>query len=404
MSIRPRFFYYLLFCLSAWFLGHFGNWAWSNTLFIFLLLLPLASFLAALWHRSRITLDLLRAAEQIERGEAASWQVRMHSRSSWQKHYLQGIYRDQASSVPEYLRPFPLNPREDLDLVIEINAEHTGPLKPFAFALSILDPCGFFALSLVSFKSADFPEVLVLPRSLISILDKDESKAYLESGEAISKKSDFDLDEIELVRPLREGDRMRDIHWKVSARMQEWMVRQYEKADENELYFLFQLPHLEADQDAPEEVLNLRDLVLDQVSEAAQSFLSQDFNLILRYRRPWADEDKADSLDQYDSLRLSLASLAFSQPVTLAQQITEEAAVPGARFYCIFCYELSQELTTALLVLSAQAQGILLRLIYPGSTPPKEWKPWIEDLAAAGIKVTLSRFPAALPSARRGVR
>ncbi|MDO5033274.1 MAG: DUF58 domain-containing protein [Eubacteriales bacterium] len=394
MSIRPRFFYYLLFCLSAWFLGHFGNWAWSNTLFVFLLLLPLASILAALWHRSRISLQMQKFADQVERGEAASWQVRLNSRSRWQKHYLQGVYRYQAASPAEYLKPFPLNPREDLDLLIEIDAHHTGPLKPFSFALSLLDPCGFFTLNLANFLAEDFPEVLVLPRSLISLLEKDESKAYLESGESISKKSDFDLDEIELVRPMREGDRMRDIHWKVSARMQDWMVRQFEKADENELYLLFQLADLDPHDLPSEAELNLRDLLLDQVSEAAQSFLSQDFKLVLRFRRPWPDQADADSLDQYDSLRLSLASLPFAQKVGLAQQLKEEAAQPGARFYCVFCSNLDQDLTTALLVLAAQAQGILLRLVYPGPTPPHSWKTWIEDLSAAGVKVALSRFPA----------
>ncbi|MDY5836129.1 MAG: DUF58 domain-containing protein [Eubacteriales bacterium] len=404
MSIRPRFFYYLLFCLSAWFLGHFGNWVWSNTLFVFLLLLPVGSLLAAFWHRSRIQLKLESLADQVERASVASWQIRMSSRSVWQKHYIQGVYSDQAGSVPEYLRPFPLKPREFLDLVIEMNAPHTGPLKPYAFALSLIDPCGFFALKLVSFQAEDFPEVLVLPRSLISILDKDESKAYLETGEAISQKSGFDLDEIELVRPMREGDRMRDVHWKVSARMQDWMVRQYEKADENELYFLFQLPDLDPSQAMSEDKLNVRDLVLDQVSEAAQSFLSQDFSLLMRYRRPWADEHKADSLDLYDSLRWSLASLPYRQPISLAQQVSEEAAIPGARFYLIFCYMLSQELTTSLLVLSAQAQGILLRLIYPGPTPPKAWKAWIEDLSAAGVKVTLSRFPGILQAQGRELR
>lgn len=395
MIVRPRFFYWLILSLAMWLAGHFGNWPWHNFLMFFLLFLPALSLLAGFWRRRHIHCQMQRQRVYVERGETAYWHFDLSSNSLWASSYIYASYLSEQGGELEYLNPFPVKAREKLRISLELNSKHTGPLRPYSLELRILDPMGFFSLRLSSFQAEAFDPVLVLPRSLVSVLDKEESRAYLDEGEAISKKSDFDLDEIDLIRPLRPGDNRRDVHWKLSARLQEWMVRQYEKADENELFFLFNLPAVhqnESPQDRAYHYL-VRDLVLDHVSEASQSFLSQGYKLNIRLRRPWREQLRVDSLDEYNSLRIQLASLPLEPQVDFSQQVSEESLESLAAFYCIFSAELDEEITAELLILAAQAQGILLRLIHTEPNPPQSWKVLIRRLSAAGVRVSLNRQP-----------
>ncbi|MDO5015808.1 MAG: DUF58 domain-containing protein [Eubacteriales bacterium] len=331
----------------------------------------------------------------VERGETAYWHFDLSSSSLWASSYIYASYLSEQGGETEYLNPFPVKAKEKLRISLELTSRHTGPLRPYSLELRILDPMGFFSLKLSSFQAEAFDPILVLPRSLVSILDKEESRAYLDEGEAISKKSDFDLDEIDLIRPLRPGDNRRDVHWKLSARLQEWMVRQYEKADENELFFVFNLPAVSQSENAQDRAYHylVRDLVLDHVSEAAQSFLSQGYKLNIRLRRPWRDQLRVDSLDEYNSLRIQLASLPLEPQVDFTKQLSEESLEGLAAFYCIFSAELNEEITSELLILASQAQGILLRLIHTEPNPPQSWKVLIRRLSAAGVRVSLNRQP-----------
>lgn len=398
MIFRARFFYWIIFSLGVWFAGHFGEWPWANLLMFFLILLPILSLISGLIRRSRINISVLRQDAFIERGQPAYWHFQVESKNLMADNYLYASYQRDVRSEVEYLNPFPLKARESMHLGLEIPSIHTGPLQPYAIEMRMLDPMGFFNLPLSSFRADAFDPVLVLPRSLIAILEKDDSQAYLEEGESMSKKSDFDLDEIDLIRPMRPGDNRRDIHWKLSARMQAWMVRQYEKADENELFFLFNLPHIDFNDTNFDYALYLRDLVLDHVSEAAQSFLSQEYVLNLRLRRPWKDQVRIESLAEYETVRIGLASLPYEINYSFAQELREEQLEGLKAFYCVFTSELDSEITSELLVLASQAQGILLWLIHPEASPPREWKPLIQRLAGAGVRVSLNRRPQGIRS------
>lgn len=402
MIFRPRFFYWLLFACISWLISHFGTWIWLNFLVLFFFFLPLFSFFSLFIHRRRIRCQLEAGNSYVERGEVATWFFSLHSNYFFSKTTLYGSYRESSESIIEQLAPFTIAANEEIRLALQLEAKHTGPLRPYLFELRILDPLGFFSFKLIHFETEKFAPVYVLPRSLISILDKEESRAYMEGGESISKKSEHNLDEIDLVRKMQTGDHRRNIHWKISSRMQSWMVKQYEKADENELSFLFNLPNIDFEQPNSERDLILRDLLLDNVSEAAQSFLNQDFIIKVQIRRPWPDTVIAKDLEEYEFLRMSLASLEYKQIIPFSRQLMEESLESASRFYCVFSHELTPEIVTELLILAAYAQGILLRLISPTSNPPREWRQSIERLSAAGIRVSLNRQFRQADKRRRG--
>lgn len=389
--IRPRFIYYLLFSITVWLASHIGEWSWSNLLFFFLLILPLISLLIALWQRRKIQIDFYPDQAYIERNAHASWYLRLSSHNRFHEQFVQAAYRENPLGEVEHIQPLAISAGEDLELIFEMSADHVGPLKPQYLEVKTTDPCRFFTLNLASFVDENIPPIWVLPRSLISLIEKSESKPYLETAESVSQKSNHDLDEIDLIRPMRRGDHRKDIHWKLSARMQDWMVRQYEKADENKIYILCNLPSVDFSSKQVEQILDERDLILDQVSEASQSFLSQDFSLVLSLRNPLREELEINNLDYYEFLRIILAKLPHTLAHNFAHVVEEELLFAKSRFYCLFTSELNPEIVSSILILNSEVQGILLRLITPKNLPPREWKPWLEELSAAGVKISLGR-------------
>lgn len=389
--IRPRFIIWCIFTLLVWIVGHFGDWVWLNLLLFFMLFLPLLSFLAGLWHRRRLSFRCRLPKPYIERFQPATWFFDLGHQGRYLDLPLLAEYWENSQAGSQQRVSFKLRAGEKRQLAIEIPGKHTGPLRPSLFSLRLLDPLGFFSLKIISYGAREFEPVLVLPRSLLAEIEKEESRPYIEEGETSSQKSDQDLDEVDRLRPLQAGDPMRTIHWKVSARMQNWMVRQYERADENQIFILFDLPSIDEPGQMTDPILYLRDELLDQVSEASQSFLNKSFQIRLLLNGQVQDEIKANSLDDYQALRIRLASLPYRQPFSLSEQVEAEAAKELPGFYGIFAYELTDALIASLLQLAEHAQAVFLRLVYIDPVPPAEWDTAKAQLMAAGIRVSWQR-------------
>lgn len=391
--IRPRFYFWLLFLFGVWVGTHFGHWPWVNLLLFFLLLLPLFSLLSALISKRRIKLQLIGEEPYIERGQYARWYFRLNIRHQLRTLFLHGQFFDSMSKNNGSSEEFRIRPGEQFQLVIEMAGRHCGKVRPHHFQLRMLDPLGFFSLKLGKITEDQFADIAVMPLSLMTIREQNDTRSPIEAGEHASKKSDTDLDEIDRMRPMQAGDRMRSIHWKLSARMQTWMVRQYEKADEAQLCFLVNLPHVEHPEDPEEEpLLTLRDRVLDQVSASCQSLLNDGYKILLKTRMPWPVVTTADSMSEYDMLRIQLAGLPFEQTVSIEEQLFEEEMLPGSRFYCIVSADLNENLATELLILASRAQGILLQLVSPSEQIPAQWQEQIKRLSQLNIKVQLIRL------------
>lgn len=389
--IRPRFFAYLLFLLIVWLASHFGTWVWVRLLLIFLLLLPLFSLFTLLLKRPFIRFRSDSGETMVERGSQAVWHFRIEDKLPFDLLYIEALSQVHRNLPVEHLAPFPLHGREELHLSIDMPALHCGPLRPLSFAMRIEDRFGFFRLPLRRITAEAFAPVLVLPRSLITIIDKEESDTQLEAGERMSHKSEHELDEIDRIRKMVAGDRFRSIHWKLSARMRTWMVRQFEKADENQVDIRLDFPPLDLSSPQSEEVLALRDVVLDQVSEAMHALLNQRFSVALKVDTPWPRVIEASLLSEYNVLRIELAQLPCQGGRPLVEQLSDELTQAGSHFYLLFTSDLSAELCAQVLLLAQKAQGIMLRLTSPKNRVPAAWKERMERLTAAGVRVHLGR-------------
>lgn len=390
--IRPRFYFWLTFVFLLWLGTHLGDWNWANLLLIFLLLLPLFSLLSAFLLRQRIRLEAGGQMNYIERGRVARWIYSLKTPRSMGAFVLLTQFREKngESESSEMV----LRGGEQFDMAIEMIGRHTGMLRPADMQLRILDSFAFFSLKIGDLDEQSFPQIAVLPRSLTDVSEKDESRRVLDSADQISRKSETQTDEIDRMRQMQPGDRIRSIHWKLSARMQQWMVRQYEKADEAQIHYLMHLPSADGSNDEiNEQALYIRDAVLDRVSATAQNFLNNRYTICLQTRMPWLEKLEIKNMDEYSLLRIRLAELPYRRETSFEEQLFEESEQDGKRFYCLFSYELSQTICDEILLLALRAQGVMIQLVSPSRRVPPEWRGLIELLAHHGIKVYLSRQP-----------
>lgn len=391
--IRPRFFNLLVFILLFWIGSHFGHWNWSQFFLVFLGLMPLFSYLFACLERRTLSFHAAGLERYIERGEMARWTFQLKRKRGIQPLFMQAVFNSPEAPGDVRTEEFQLLGAKIFQMTLELPGRHIGEIQPRNFSLYITDPLGFFRLPVRHIQVEDFPLVAVLPLSLLSVREKDKSDQTIEESEHISDKSESEIDEIDRMRPMQPGDPMRSIHWKLSARMQSWMVRQYEKADEQQITFLIAPPSID-DIKRPdaEALLYRRDALLDRVSAAAQSFLTQDYSLRLKLRQPWIDINLYTHLNEYASLRIRLSHLPYQMDCGLYEQLTDEILLGENRFYCIFSDTLDTAIAERLLLLAASAQAVMLSLLEPREGLPQAWREEIRRLSLYGVKVYLHRM------------
>ena len=134
----------------------------------------------------------------------------------------------------------PAEARRTKEVRIPIETSMPGMVRVVFSSLSVTDFLHFCTFTYPYEKIIELP-VMPAERQLPPLRF---TKVSIPSDEAVST-GDGDLTtDIKEVREYRNGDRLRDIHWKISARKDEIMVKEYERT--KDLYYVV-LPEFEYD-------------------------------------------------------------------------------------------------------------------------------------------------------------
>jgi len=139
---------------------------------------------------------------------------------------------------------------------VPITAKHIGVLEITIRKIMLYDSLGLFR---VRSKITDTKRILVLPKQQ-EVAEALTADVAMHEGETPDTVADGMEDSME-VRPYQSGDPLHRMHWKLSAKQGEWMVREYKDSKQtfSALYF--------------EHVMNLED---------AQHILTDVYSLSLR--------------------------------------------------------------------------------------------------------------------------
>ena len=195
----------------------------GNALYIYIaLLLALVfgyAFVSCLWARLTARCGQQISSASVPRGEKATLWVRAEHRCLLPVSGIRGVFQYNGQEQ-ECL--FPARPFHAQERRLPVDARHVGIYEPGLKAVSVSDIFGLFRFRIPVEGSSS---LIVLPRPF----DIEKPRMVLgEEGNTALARSQEDYNAPDDVRAYRAGDAMKRIHWKLSSRKQELLVRRFE--------------------------------------------------------------------------------------------------------------------------------------------------------------------------------
>ena len=228
---------------------------------VFAVLALLFSLLTVLITRRGLTLACAVTPDRTPRGEAAHLRISAHQGlplpiSPLLLTVVLGDYRERCALS---LR------RGRAVLALNIPARHIGALKAGVASASFTDALGLFRAQ-ARLDEAAHP-LLVLPRSFeVSPLRFLQG----EEGRALQNRTTEDLSSPEDTRAYRAGDPLKRVHWKLSARRRELIVRKFETPAPPDTLILLDCAAPAAEEGGAESALRLRDALCETALSVAE--------------------------------------------------------------------------------------------------------------------------------------
>ena len=302
-----RLISWLIACIIVfWVLVYTGFY---QLLFILLAaaLLPLSALLFYLpaWTRVSVKQKLINSV--VERGERAQLELQVNNPSMYYFPYVSVIcpWQDEAGKKYIIRRSFMLRPHSSLQVIIPAQAFHCGVFSIGAARVSFRDTFGFFYWQ--KYGSCFWMQ-LRQPLTIVPAV-RHNSDSWIsasdlpQAGITDSRKVSNELDALANIREYRFGDPLKRVHWKLSARYDKLMVKEFE--DPKKRFICFSI-----DPEKPEDnslSVNVLDWQLEATASVMHSFLQEKRQI------RWLDSynewqiSEAENLDQFDLIRQSMA-------------------------------------------------------------------------------------------------
>ena len=327
----------------------------------------------------RCTLEIACQAEplRIPRGESASLRIRIVNRS---RLPVSPLTVTAAVGAEEEKRLLSLK-RGQGSMALDIPARHIGEMPSGVSQIAYTDILGLFR---VRMRCRDTIEpLLVLPRSFevepLRFWQSDE-------GRSLQNRSTEDLSSPEDTRAYREGDPLKRVHWKLSARKRELVVRKFETPAPPDTLILLDCTTPESNL-TPDAWASLRDALCETALSVAEMQAGSDIPV----RVPLYGENMYEFLSDRGGSTAVLAEM-------LARQTFEG----GTEFFRVLNMELRRmRRTGATVIITAQLNadvvegvkhirrmGPSARVYYITHTPDApEDRPYIAQLQQSMVEV-----------------
>ena len=302
-----RLLIWLITCiLIYWVIVYTGFEALIIVLLV-LLLMPLFAVLFYLPAWSKIQIEQLFTDPIVERLQEASVELKIKNPSNYFFPYVSAfcIWHNENGEKQVLRKTFMLKPKSEYNVKFACKAYHCGIFPVGIYRLALRDVFGFFYWPRHGSKwwRNYASEINVIPGWQKGVNDWTDPHNWPLPGLTAQKQVSSELDALANIRDYQAGDSMKRIHWKLSARLDSWMVKEYE--DPKKRYICFSLdaqdPHLEK---TSEKHL---DWLLETAATAMRAFLQNKRQI------KWLDTqydwqlDQADRLDQFDLIRQSMS-------------------------------------------------------------------------------------------------
>ena len=292
----------------------------GNILYYYLsLLLALAllyAFVSCFWARRTAFCKQALSAASVVRGEKAHLFLQAGHRCPLPVAPPRGefLYDGQAGECV-----FPAAPFRTHEARMPLNARHVGRYPAGLKCLRVQDIFGLFCMRL---KAGDASAALtVLPRPF----DIDKPRFTLgDDGLAALARTQEDYNAPEDVRAYRPGDAMKRIHWKLSSRRRELVVRRFETPVPPDTLILLDCDSPLGGEDVNEGKECLRDALCETAVAVAKLQMDDGSPVRLPMYGERANEFSSDSAENLALLQEMLACQPFGNGEDFARVLNLE--------------------------------------------------------------------------------
>lgn len=238
-KIRIRPMYMLSFFISYGFLLSlflfFKSFFFLDILVI-MFLFPILSIGLARWSYSRLKLEIHPVTEQIRQGEQGALLVRLLGRGLlWNVSCAGELINEFYGTGGEIDIEMPITFRGEEELRLPVSSSYCGKVILRVEYLDYIDLMGFVRMrKKVNAKG----EIFVLPgENTIERVQRDGFMVGMSDLDESTAKG-YDSADVTDMREYRPGDRIKDIHWKVSAKWDKLVVKERSSVAQNQLVFV----------------------------------------------------------------------------------------------------------------------------------------------------------------------
>lgn len=283
---------------------------------LLLLLLLAYSWVSCLWARGTAYCRQRLSAGMVHRGESAQLFLQAGHRCPLPIAPLHGEYL-YAAQQGECL--FPAAPFHAHERRLPLSARHVGRFDACVSCLVVSDLFGLFEMKK---RPAQAPDgLIVLPRPFD--IDKPRVTAG-DDGAAALARTQEDYNAPEDVRSYRPGDAMKRIHWKLSSRKRELLVRRFEMPAPPDTLLLLDCSRPLGGENIPEGRECLRDALCETAVAVAKLQMEDGSPIRLPIYGKNANDFSSDHAASLSLLQEMLACQPFEEGEDFARVLNLE--------------------------------------------------------------------------------
>ena len=231
-SLKRQWVKFFLFLIVAFFISQsfFSNL--SYIVLIFLVLLPVFSFLYMLVLASFVSCKLSVSKTIMRKGEKFSYTIEFHNQSFFMAPFVCAeLILPDSKGIRIFRKRmiFPLLPFENRKIQTTVSFKYRGLYPIRIETVRLTDVFGLFALRIPCNRQYT---ILTLPNTSLSEIGKIADGT---DNDTTTKKTLFGNDKIEMtdVRNYLPGDSLKLVHWKLSSRHDDMIVKVFDQPADN---------------------------------------------------------------------------------------------------------------------------------------------------------------------------
>lgn len=232
IGLTKNFWWYLVILGAALIFTQALNNPFSHILFVFLLFLLPVLFLYMLTAKISLSVYMMSDAATVEKNQPFNYHFRVNNTSIFAYPFVEAqMWLPQHNSVRCSMRTVRLSmsPFASYDVDNTVQFRFRGTYEIGVKCFYVYD---FLRLMRVRVDVENYNQVYVLPRRLN--LDEAAAQAISDSvARTVRSPISYDRLEVSDIRDYRMGDALKSIHWKLSSKSEEMIVKEYNTGTAN---------------------------------------------------------------------------------------------------------------------------------------------------------------------------